>query len=105
MKRAAAIASALWLLFPATAMAEPFCLETRNIQEMRAPDAHSVVFRMRDGTRWRSTLAEECPGLVYNGFVIFPTTVDSICENVQLIRVLENHQVCRLGTLEKIAAR
>jgi len=104
MKRTIAIASTLWLLFPASALAEPFCLETRNIQEMRALDARTIEFRMHDGTKWRSTLAQECPGLIYNGFVFSPADSDAVCENLQLIRVVENHQFCRLGTFVKIAA-
>ena len=103
MNRLALIVGTL-LLLQLPAAADPLCLEKRNVRDYHAVDAHTVQFWMQDGTKWRSNLAQECPGLVYNGFVIYPTTSDSICENVQLIRVIENHQICRLGTFVKVAA-
>jgi len=85
--------------------ADTVCLDSRNITDSRAKDSHTIIFRMIDGSRWRGTLAQDCPGLNYNGFTMFPADSDRVCAGQQLIRVLQNHQVCRIDTLTPIPPR
>lgn len=93
---------AMAFLFSTTAVAQPLCLDSRNVTDSKALDSHSVTFRMIDGNRWRGALSTECPGLNFNGFVLYPANSDRICEGVQLIRVLQNKQVCRIAKLEQM---
>ena len=85
-----------------TAGAQPLCLDSRNIRDSRAVDTHTVVFRMIDGSRYRGTLAQDCPGLNFNGFSIFPANSDRVCEGLQLIRTFKDHQVCRIATITPV---
>ena len=96
-------------LFAAAAVAQPVgqpvCLDARNMRDSKAVDGHTIMMSMIDGTRWRGTLAQDCPGLRYNGFVIFPANSDYVCEGIQSIRILQNHQVCRISKIEKLPPR
>ena len=87
------------LCFGSAAAAQPFCLDSRNIRDSRARDSHTVVFRMIDGSRYRATLTRDCPGLNFNGFTIFPADSDRVCEGIQTIRILKDHQVCQIGSI------
>jgi hypothetical protein len=78
------------------------CLDARNMRDSKAVNGHTIMMSMIDGTRWRGTLDTECPGLGYNGFVIFPANSDYVCEGIQSIRILQNHQVCRISKIEKL---
>ncbi|MBV9331192.1 MAG: hypothetical protein JOZ55_06535 [Alphaproteobacteria bacterium] len=97
---------ALTLLLSTTAAAaEPVCLDSRNVTDSKVVDTHTVMFRMLDGGKWRGTLDTECRGLTFNGFVLFPANSDRICEGVQLIRAIQNKQVCRIVSLEPMPPR
>ena len=82
--------------------AQPFCLDSRNIRDSRVVDTHTVLFRMIDGSRYRGVLAQNCPGLNFNGFSIFPASSDRVCEGLQLIRTFKDHQVCRIATITPV---
>jgi len=98
--RRLACTAATTLIFTATAASsQPFCLDSRNIRDSRAVDTHTVVFRMIDGSRYRAALAQDCPGLNFNGFSIFPADSDRVCAGLQLIRTFRDHQVCRIATI------
>ena len=84
------------------ASAQPICLDSRNIRDSRAVDTHTVQFQMIDGSRYRGTLAQDCPGLNFNGFSIFPANSDRVCEGLQLIRTFKDHQVCRIATITPV---
>jgi hypothetical protein len=92
-------------LVTVAATAQPVCLDARNMRDSRAVDGHTIMISMIDGSRWRGTLTTDCPGLRYNGFVIFPANSDYVCEGIQSIRVLQNHQVCRIGKIDKLPPR
>jgi hypothetical protein len=89
--------SLVFALVPLCANAQPVCLDSRNMRDSTAVNGHTIMMSMIDGTRWRGTLTSECPGLRYNGFVIFPANSDYVCEGIQSIRIRQNHQVCRIG--------
>ena len=96
-------ASVLTMICTSTmAAAETFCLDSRNIRDSRAVDTHTVMFQMIDGSRYRAALAQDCPGLNFNGFSIFPTNSDRVCAGLQLIRTFKDHQVCRISTIAPV---
>src|SRR5215471_779896 len=95
-------ATAFMMICTTTAGAQPFCLDSRNIRDSRAVDTHTVMFRMIDGTRYRASLAQDCPGLNFNGFSIFPANSDRVCAGLQLIRTFRDHQVCRIATIAPV---
>ena len=86
------------------AAAQPLCLDSRYIHDSRAVNTHTILFQMTDGSRYRGTLAVDCPGLRFNGFVIFPANSDRVCEGIQTIRILQDHQVCRIASITPIGA-
>lgn len=91
--------------YASAALCQPTCLDSRNIRDSRAVNGHTIVFRMIDGSRWRGALTRDCPGLDFNGFVMFPANSDRVCAGQQLIRVLQNHQICQIGTIEPMPPR
>jgi hypothetical protein len=96
-------ATAIMMICTTTAAsAQPFCLDPRNIRDSRAVDTHTVMFRMIDGSRYRAALAQDCPGLNFNGFSIFPANSDRVCAGLQLIRTFKDHQVCRIATIAPV---
>jgi hypothetical protein len=92
-------------LVPVGAAAQPICLDVRNMRDSKAVNAHTIMISMIDGSRWRGTLAVDCPGLMFNGFSIFPLNSDQVCEGTQSIRAFQNHQVCRIAKIEKVPPR
>ena len=89
--------------FPALASAQPLCLDARNMRDSTAVDGHTILMRMIDGKRFHGILTTECPGLRYNGFIIFPANSDYVCEGIQSVRVLQNAQVCRIGKIVQLS--
>jgi hypothetical protein len=100
-----AVCSLVFALVPLCAAADPVCIDSRNMRDSTAVDGHTIMMSMIDGSRWRGTLTTDCPGLRYNGFVIFPANSNYVCEGIQSIRILQNHQVCRIGRIEKLPPR
>ena len=101
-----ALLAASLFLSVAPAMAAPaICIDTRNISNSEEQDhGKAILFKMRDGTQWRSTLQGACPDLAYNGYSWTIRNPDNtVCENVQSLRVLQSGEVCVLGKFEKIA--
>lgn len=78
------------------------CLKTYYIDSTHVVDAKTILFRMKDGTVYRNTLATACNGLLWDGFV-YVLHYDELCSNDrQTIRVLRSHQVCQLGRFSKV---
>lgn len=95
---------ALAVIWGTSALAGParpgtVCIRTMDIDHTRAPDDHTILFYMRDGKVWSTTLASNCPELSFNGFVYGPTPPDNICGNLQTIRVIRSGAVCEMGPL------
>jgi hypothetical protein len=101
----AAAFSLLVAFLPVCASAQQVCLDARNMRDSKAVNGHTIMISMIDGSRWRGTLTTECPGLRYNGFIIFPANSDYVCEGIQSVRVLQNSQVCRISRIEKLPPR
>lgn len=78
------------------------CLQFTRIGTTKAIDPHTILFRMKDGTVWRNTLRSACPGAMSGGISYFLQT-DDICENAQVIHVLDTGESCLLGSFTKDA--
>jgi hypothetical protein len=99
------LAVVLLTAFAATsvpAVAASVCLDTVRIKSTSVPDAHHIIFHMIDGTQWSNALKNACPGLRFNGFVYEPFADRQVCENLQTIRVLQDHSICMLGAFTKL---
>ncbi|HLY07292.1 MAG TPA: hypothetical protein VKR31_16215 [Rhizomicrobium sp.] len=81
----------------------PACLRSVDIDHTKTPNAHTILFFMKDGKIWSTTLRADCPDLIFNGFEYTPTPRDNICANLQTIRVLKSGAVCEIGPLVPIA--
>ena len=81
----------------------PICLRSIDIDHTKTPNAHTILFFMKDGKEWSTTLRSDCPGLIFNGFEYAPTPRDNICANMQTIRVLKSGAVCEIGPLVPLA--
>jgi len=77
----------------------PVCLRSIDIDHTKTPNAHTILFFMKDGKVWSTTLRSDCPELIFNGFAYVPTPRDNICANMQTIRVLKSGAVCEIGPL------
>lgn len=82
---------------PATPAAGPMCIQTYNIDHTRAPNDHTILFYMKDGTVLQTNTRNACPGLSINGFRYVSDPAPQFCPNVQSIRVLRMGGVCMLG--------
>jgi hypothetical protein len=91
---------------PAAAQSAPkanVCLKTYLIDHTKAPNDRSIIFYMRDGSAYQSSLPTTCPQLSFNGFSYVATPPEDVCGNLQSIRVVRSHSVCLLGPLVQIA--
>ncbi|HEX2590927.1 MAG TPA: hypothetical protein VHL34_05505 [Rhizomicrobium sp.] len=84
------------------AVAAPVCLDSMRIDRTKVPDAKHIEFHMQDGSVWSNELKNRCPGLLFNGFIYEPFAGREVCENLQTVRVIQDHQVCMLGAFTKI---
>jgi hypothetical protein len=100
----AAVSATLWSLsfaYPVTAHADeaPVCLRALDVDHTKVPNAHTILFFMKGGKIWSSTLKSDCPDLRFNGFGYGVTPPDNICANMQTIRVLKSGAICEIGPL------
>lgn len=108
--RALALVSALSLAFGATAaLAQPakqnICIRTIDIDHTKTPDDRTILFTMKNGAVYQSTLPTACPQLQFNGFSYEATPPDQLCGNLQTIRVVRTGSVCLLGPLVQITPK
>jgi ABC-type sugar transport system substrate-binding protein len=106
MRLAARLAAILCLAtgVSAAAAAPPqhgvMCLWSREISDTHIPDNQTIIFVMRDGTRWRTRLSGYCPALKTYGFS-YRIPDSRICDRM-IIHVNRTHTPCALGTLERL---
>jgi len=79
------------------------CLKTYLIDHTKTPNDRTIIFYMKDGSAYQSTLLADCPQLSFNGFSYVATPPEDICGNLQSIRVVRSHSVCLLGPFVQIA--
>lgn len=89
--------------FAQPAPAKNICLKTYLIDHTKAPNDRTIIFYMKDGSAYQSTLSTTCPQLSFNGFSYVATPPEDVCGNLQSIRVVRSHAVCLLGPLMQIA--
>ena len=77
----------------------PVCLRSIDIDHTKTPNDHTILFFMKDGQIWSTTLRSDCPELMFNGFAYGPTPRDRVCANMQTIRVLKSGAICEIGPL------
>lgn len=91
------------------AFAEPAtgntCIRTTLIDHTKTPDDRTIIFTMKNGAVYQSTLPAVCPELSFNGFSYVATPPDQICGNLQSIRVIRTGSVCLLGPLVQIGPK
>ena len=99
MKKIAALTAMLAIgvasIVPAAAET-PVCLRTNWIDRTTVVNPKTILFRMKDGKVWRSSMRTACLSLKFNGFV-YVVHGDEICGGSQSIRVLNTDEVCLLG--------
>jgi hypothetical protein len=76
------------------------CLRTSDIVSAHSDDGKLMVFQMRNGQTLVNHLQGACPDLKFNGFVWVIRGADTVCENMQSMRVLHSGQVCVLGKFD-----
>ena len=109
--KAATLASLLALtgMTTAGAMAQAptgnTCIRTTLIDRTKSPDDRTILFSMKNGAVYQSTLPANCPELSFNGFSYVATPPDQICGNLQSIRVIRTGSVCLLGPLVQITPK
>src|SRR5437016_2049358 len=84
-----------------SATAAPVCLQSYLIQNTSIPNAHTILFHMKDGTTWRNTLRNSCPDLKWYGFEYVEHGPDEICDNLLSIRVIHTGETCLLGSFTR----
>src|SRR3954469_21647773 len=111
MRFAALVAVLATAVISATgAIAQPapksnVCLKTYLIDHTKSPDDRTIVFTMKDGSAYQSTLPTLCPQLSINGFAYVATPPSDVCGNLQTIRVIRTGSVCMLGPLVQVAPK
>jgi hypothetical protein len=78
------------------------CLKTYLIDHTKAPDDRTIIFTMKDGSAYQSTLMAQCPQLRANGFSYVATPPEDVCGGLQSIRVIRSGSVCLLGPFVQI---
>ncbi len=63
------------------------CLRLDHIRNRNIPDDRTIVFRMDDGTAWRTTMQNPCVGLSIADKFEFVNPDQWVCGNQQRIRM------------------
>ena len=76
------------------------CLWSREISNTHIPDNQTIIFVMRNGTRWRTRLSGYCPALKIYGFN-YRIPESRICDRM-IIHVNRTQTPCALGALQRL---
>jgi Family of unknown function (DUF6491) len=72
------------------------CVDTVRIRSTTVIDDQTIDFRMTDGTVFRNTLPNRCPGLGFERAFSYSTSINRLC-NVDIITVLNQGGGIRRG--------
>jgi hypothetical protein len=73
------------------------CLTTYQIDRTKIVDDSTIIFYMNNGKAWQNTLKHKCSGLKNaNGFS-YTSQADTICSNLQIIKLVDSGTRCGLG--------
>jgi len=92
-----ALAAAACLSFTAAQAAESVCLSTYQIDRTKIVDDSTIIFYMHNGKAWKNTLPYKCSGLKYSNGFSYSTPTDTICSNLQTIKLIDRGTTCGLG--------
>jgi hypothetical protein len=81
------------------------CLKTYLIDHTKTPNDRTIMFYMKDGSAYQSSLPTLCPQLSFNGFAYVATPPSDVCGNMQSIRVIRTGSVCMLGPLVQVTPK
>lgn len=99
------MAAASLAMAAAPALAATTCINTRDIKNQTVEGrGAALLFTMKDGTQYRNRLRGVCPDLMFNGFVwVIRNPDQSVCDNMETIRVLRSGEICQIGEFEKVS--
>ena len=85
------------------AEAKTICIKSQDIQNS-VPDktGSAITFTMKDGKVWRNDLQARCPDLQFEGFAWTLHGTDEVCDDQQVIRVINSPEICALGNFKDI---
>ncbi|MDB5366395.1 MAG: hypothetical protein JWM77_2322 [Rhodospirillales bacterium] len=81
------------------------CLQLSSIDHTQVVDDRTILFHMRDRTTYRNVLPATCAGLKFEDGFSYATSINQLCSNVEIIRVLRRGTTCGLGAFEKLDAK
>jgi len=93
----AALAAAASLSFTAAHAGESICLTTYQIDRTKIVDDSTIIFYMHNGQAWKNTLPHKCSGLKYSNGFSYSTPTNTICSNLQTIKLVDRGTRCGLG--------
>ncbi len=107
MRRIALAGISIALCAGPAAAAAPnnICIRSYQIDHTKAPNDRTLIFYMKNGAAYQSSLAGNCPQLSIYRFSYMPAPLDQICGNLQTIRVIRTGSVCMLGPLVPITPK
>ena len=101
MPRRSFAVGALVLAFAMPALAQQansnICIDPDKIRGVAIIDDQTILFRMVDGKFWQNKLRQTCPGLKAEDSFVYAIRGDTVCGNMQQIRVVRTGSVCTLG--------
>lgn len=72
------------------------CVQTNRIRNTEVIDDSTIDFIMNDGTIFRNSLPNSCPGLGFERSFTYATSINQLC-NVSIITVVNQGGGLRLG--------
>ena len=91
------VASAAEDTVPAAPAKKEVCIQMPFVDHTTVLSNSEILFYMKDRKVWKNTLAKECPGLKFEKGFSQVLRGDTICSNMQVIRVLNSGTPCSLG--------
>lgn len=93
----AALAIGASLSITSAQAADSVCLATYQIDRTKIVDDSTIIFYMHNGKAWKNTLPHKCSGLKYSNGFSYSTPTDTICSNLQTIKLIDRGTTCGLG--------
>ena len=101
----------LFLIAPVAALAQTpaparrnVCISGTDIESTSVPDDNTILYHLRNGQVWKTTLKATCPQLKFEHAFTEVIRADQICANAQMIRVHETGSICALGDFTLVSA-
>ncbi|MDA5194273.1 DUF6491 family protein [Govanella unica] len=82
----------------------PDCLELQMIDHTQILDDYTILFHMKGKTTYISKLPYRCNGLKFEDGFAYTTSINKICGNVDVIKVLRRGSSCALGPFRQYIA-